>query len=203
MPENSQNDIINRIAELSADAATWTANEEDHRPSWAKTSPGALATVAITMDRAKPLEISEADPAGDIAHHLGASEVTEIGGLRHVGIWVGADSATTDKRNNHATQCLHELFTTVRDGDYIASDKERDQVRGLFATDTLPVIHGPCLITGLDRDGGVAPLDDNFHAWFAALLTDMRPSPQAVIERVLGALGIPPEEIGDVVVVLI
>lgn len=196
---NSDEDITDQIDAVLADAATWNAADEHPRPGWMTPEPGAMTAVELTMSGAGLVDISEAEPEGDIARRIGDPAVNRISHLRRVQFWVGDTSAATSPVNTPATRFLHELLTDVRDGRYIASDAERDHARALLAEpDSLPVIHGPCLVTGVGDGGSAAPLEDNFHSWFTGIVAR---GLESLINALAREIGIPPEQISHIAVI--
>ncbi|WP_344041572.1 ATP-binding protein [Saccharothrix xinjiangensis] len=202
MHEPDGPDIIDRIDDLTADTASWTASGEHTLPSWAVSAEGATTAIELGMDGVGRVDISLTDPDGDIARLVGDPHVDRITHLRRVQMWIGGDSVATSPVNTGATRFLRRLFTDVRDGHYVATDEEHDHVRALLdKPDSIPVVHGPCLVTGVGPDGGAAALDENFHDWFTNLLDDIAHRRQALVAAVVNALGIPPELIDHVVLI--
>ncbi|RAS59478.1 hypothetical protein C8D87_11490 [Lentzea atacamensis] len=206
MREHDQQDITDRIDALTNDAASWSADGQHTVPRWATAAPGAMVAIALDMFGARPVEISATNPARDIARHVGDQFCSLIPALRKVQFLVEMRDQTSESVNPGATVLLHQLLADVRDGHYIASDGERGYVRAVLDLDTAPVIHGPCLITGLGDDGAPAPLDDNFQAWFSGLLAEIaQRRAQLATAIVAAAAGIALEDIDhhhDVVVVV-
>ncbi|GAA2678981.1 MULTISPECIES: hypothetical protein [Actinosynnema] len=201
MPESHNPDIIDRIDALTDDAASWSATGEHTQSRWATPAPGAMTAVELAMNGVRPADISLTDPASDIVRLVGDPGVDRIVPLRRMQLWVGKDSATGPV-NTGATTFLHRLLAAVRDGRYVAGDAERDHVRALLDTpDRLPVIHGPCLITGVGTEGSPASLDENFTSWFTGVLDGVAQLRQALAIAVVQELGIPSEAIDHIVVI--
>jgi hypothetical protein len=125
--------------------------------------------------------------------------------IRHLDtttFWVGDNSEANAPLNQPATRFLHELLSDVQDGGYVASDAERQHVRQLLAhRDGVPVIHGPCLITGANADGEPGPLSENFQDWFTALLKKAAQLRGEIGLAIANALGIPADMINRIVIV--
>lgn len=202
MDEHGHHDIVDRIDALTEDAASWSATGEHTRSWWAAPADGAMTAVELGMTGAGRVDISATDPGSDITRLVGGPGLDRINYLRRVQFWVGGDSAATSPVNTGATAFLHRLLADVRDGRCVAADAERDHVRTLLDTpDQLPVIHGPCLVTGVGDDGGAAPLDENFQDWFTTLLDNIAQQHHALAAAVVDRLGLPPELVDRVVVI--
>ncbi|HET6285696.1 MAG TPA: hypothetical protein VFG15_02960 [Amycolatopsis sp.] len=171
MPEHTDRDIITAIDDLTNDAATWSAAPDDHMPSWAKADGGRMIAVELGITGPAFPQLSASDPAPDIAKLIGDPGVRSYRHLSGMQFWIGRNSVSALPVNEGATKLLRYLLAAVRDGHYIASDADRDNARALLgAAGGGPVIHGPCLVTGVADDGGAAPLDENFRDWFTEVL---------------------------------
>lgn len=205
---DSNADIIDQIDALTQDAATWTADEND-APQWNKPSDGAMTAVLFGMTGAQILEISSTDPIDDLTRLVGDPFFDRIRHLYGVQLWVGGNSVNTQPINIGATRFLHHLLSDVRDGDYIASDREREHARTLLEDPAgVPVIHGPLLITGVGADDDLpGELDENFQAWFTKVLDRIRDAVSHVVAHAVGhaaeALGIPVDQIGEAIEVVV
>lgn len=199
MIEHGHPDIIDRIDALTDDAASWSPTGAHSQPWWVTPASGAMTAVELSMFSSGPIDISQNNPGLDIARHVGDPGVNRINHLRKVALWVGDNSVAGSPVNAGATRFLHHLLADVRDGRYIASDQERDHARALLdIPDDLPVIHGPCLVTGVGEDGAAAPLDENFQTWFSALLDELAELSKSLVAVVAREIGIPLEQIGHV-----
>lgn len=202
----SGTDIIDQIDALTTDAARWTATAENGTPGWNTPAEGTMAAVLLTMAGAQIVEISRTEPDADLSGLIGDPLFDCIHHLYGVDIWVGGNSVNTAPVNTGATQFLHRLLRAVRDGDYVASDREREHVRRLLDDPSgAPVIHGPALITGVDSAGEPTELDENFQAWFTKVVEQID-GIRHMVAHVVGHavaefLGIPADQIGQVVVV--
>jgi hypothetical protein len=194
-------DQIDSLTEPGRDAATWTRTGAHETHEWNTPSPGNMTAILLDTVGSTPIEISLADPVEDIARLVGDPIPTRIRHLSGVDFWIGDNSQNTAPINNGATVFLHDLLTDVQDGTFVASDIDRDHVRRVLSTpDAAPAVHGRCLITGVANDGDwPAPLSDNFKDWYSAGL-DRCTGLQAEIAAVTHALGIPVEQIAQVVV---
>jgi hypothetical protein len=208
--DNGDTDIIDQIDNaLTDDAASWTATGAHETPQWNRPAPGAMTAVLLGVTSAHPIEISRTNPGEDRSRLVGDPFVDRVRHLDAVGLWVGGNSVATAPVNTNATRFLHHLLSDVRDGDYIASDHEREHVRQVLADpDAAPVIHGPCLVTGVDAEGEPGELDANFQHWFTqvlAIVAEIAERHHAIAHdighAVAQALGIPPDRIGQVVVI--
>ncbi|MDT7789859.1 MAG: hypothetical protein QOF58_8278 [Pseudonocardiales bacterium] len=199
---HGQQDLTDRIDSLTNDAATWSTGGDHTSPRWATASPGSMAAIALDMISARPAEISETNPARDIARHVGDPFCPLFTALRKVQFHVGVRSSVRQPLNTLATKLLYLLLLDIRDGRYIASDAERDYARSVLELDAAPVIHGPCLITGATEDSAPAPLDDNFQSWLSALLEEIAQHRAKRVAALAAAIGIALEGIGDTVVLV-
>jgi len=200
--EHDRPAIIDRIDTLTEDAADWTATGEHTRSWWATPTAGSMTAVELNMTGLGLVDISDTDADRDIARRVGDPGVDRISHLYRVRFWVGGNSVVTSPVNTGATRFLHRLLTDVRDGHYVAGDAEREHARALLdAPGDLPVIHGPCLVTGVADGGAVAPLDENFHDWFTNLLNRLAQVRHALVSAIAHEIGIPPEQLGHVVLV--
>lgn len=204
MTEKSGPDIadqIDALAEPGDDDATLTANGGHEIPEWNKPSPGSMTAVLLDMSRAAVVEISQADPGKDLARLVGDPFFNRIRHLDTTTFWVGDNSVANAPLNQLATRFLHELLSDVQDGAYVASDAERQHVRQLLAhRDGVPVIHGPCLITGADANGEPGPLSENFQHWFTALLEKAAQLSDEIGLAIVDVLGIPADMIDRIVI---
>ena len=200
MPDNGGPNIIDQIDDaLTDDAATWTATGAHEVPKWNTPAPGAMRAILLEQTGVSIVDVSRTDPAEDLSRLVGDPFFNSYRHLYDVGFWVGGNSANKAPVNPGATQFVHHLLRDVEAGDYIASDHEREHVRGLLASpDGAPAIHGPCLITGLDAAGEPSELDENFQHWFTAMLDEITAmvAEIAAIKSAIGhavadALGIP------------
>ncbi|WNV83119.1 hypothetical protein [Umezawaea sp. Da 62-37] len=200
MPESGQPDIIDRIDALTDDAATWSAGGEHTHTWWATATEGAIAAVELSTAGLGSVELSETEPDGDIARRIGDPGVDRISPLYRVQFWVGGNSMATCPVNTGATTFLHRLLIDVRDGDYVASDAEREHARTLLDTpDTLPMIHGPCLITGVGEDSSAGPLEENFQGWFTTLLDQLVQMRHELLDAIAREIGVPADRLGGLV----
>lgn len=204
MTEESDPDIVDQtdaFAESSDDATTSTATGGHEIPEWNKPSPGNMTAVLLDMSRAAVVEISQADPGQDLARLVGDPFFNRIRHLDTTTFWVGDNSGANAPLNQPATRFLHELLSDVRDGAFVASDAERQHVRQLLAhRDGVPVIHGPCLITGADADGEPGPLSENFQDWFAALLKKAARVRDEIGLAIADVLGVPADMLDRIVI---
>lgn len=194
-------DIIDRIDALTEDATSWSATGDHTRTWWATPAAGAMTVLKWNMIGAGPVDISATAPGRDIARHVGDPGVDRISYLRRLQFWVGSNSVATSPVNDGATRFLHQLLADIRDGRYIASDHERDHAGDLLDAPDLPLIHGPCLVTGVGDDTAAAPFDENFEGWFTALLDEIAQLHTSLVTAVARETGIPLEQIGHVVFV--
>lgn len=205
MTEESAPDIVDQIdalAEPGDDAATVTATGGHEIPEWNKPSPGNMTAVLLDMSRAAVVEISQADPGQDLARLVGDPFFNRIRHLATTTFWVGDNSEANAPLNQPATRFLHELLSDVQDGAYVASDTERQHVRQLLAhRDGVPVIHGPCLITGADTAGEPGPLSENFQNWFTALLKKAAQLRDEIGQAIADTLGIPADMLDRITII--
>ena len=105
-------------------------------------------------------------------------------------LWVGDNSRSTSRLNPLATQIAYDLFRDVRDGRYVATDRERANASRLVADpDGALVFHGPLLITGAHESGSPGPFDENFRDWFSqgrGGITQIRDSIRTSVAMLLG-----------------
>ncbi|ALG06326.1 hypothetical protein AOZ06_04765 [Kibdelosporangium phytohabitans] len=116
-------------------------------------------------------------------------------------IWVGDDSVFSHPRNQLATLFYTMLLKDITTGDYAASDDDRNHIRELLAhKDFVPVIHGPCLVIGVNHHGDTAPLSENFRHWFEKFLNRVSTERNPVIRRALAAAtGVPPALVDNII----
>lgn len=197
-------DIVDEIDALTRDAATWTVPGSHEPPEWNTPSAGTMPAILLEMAAPRLVELNHSDPMAEVTRLVGDPVAEPISYLYGVWFWIGDNSMATAPVNPGATRFLHHLLTQVRDGDYVASDHERDHVTRLLATPgAVPVIHGPCLITGATTRGEPTELGENFQQWFTTFLDRLAP-PQALsgdlIETIAEALGIGPDQLQVIVV---
>lgn len=201
MTEPDRPDIIEQIDTLTDDAASWSATGGEHtREMWVAPA-GSMTAIELGMVGASPVTISETEAAHAISQLVGDPFFNPIHHLRHVVFWVGDNSVARQPINAGATRLLRQMLTDVRDGNYVASDAERDHVRALLDSEDLPAIHGPCLITGMADDGDTpAPLNENFQHWFNGVIDAVAVVRQSLIE-IAAELGIPLEQVRRISVI--
>ncbi|MGW4527789.1 hypothetical protein [Amycolatopsis sp. NPDC004378] len=194
--------IVDQINALTEDAASWNATGEHTHPWWATPAPGSMTAVELTMTDSGPIEISETNPRPAIDDRVGDPFVDRITHLYRVAFWVGGNSVARHPINVGATRFLHHLLADVRDGNYVASDRERDHARALLDSGDLPVIHGPSLVTGIADDHETpAPLNENFQSWYSGLLDELAQLRRSLAHAIAREAGIPVERLGGVAVV--
>jgi hypothetical protein len=198
MPEDDSPDIVDQIDELTGDAASWSATGGDDSLGWDDLTPGAMVAVVLDSTFLGALEISLTDPISDLVDLVGDPLIARVNPLRSVQFWVGKNSGDAASINRMATRILNRLLRDVRDGDYIASDAERESVRTLLDdADGSPVICGPCVITGATDIDTPGPLGDNFRHWYAPVRSEIIQMSRAarVASAVANELGLPLEGI--------
>uniref|UniRef100_UPI003F49574D hypothetical protein n=1 Tax=Amycolatopsis sp. CA-096443 TaxID=3239919 RepID=UPI003F49574D len=151
---------------------------ERSAPPWAEPGLGSMIAIELGTTEAGPDRIVDVDVdavaaiVGRIAVPFGDPSVSPMPALFRVAFWVGGNSQYNwaVSENAGATNFLHHLFAAVRDGDYPAEDRERDFARSQLDRSDRPVIHGPCLVTGLALDHETPePLGEAFAAWYRDL----------------------------------
>jgi hypothetical protein len=207
---NNDRDIIAEIDEAiqhGPDAATWNAQPTSDADPWVKWDavPGKMTALLLAMEGLEAVEISRDNPGEDIAKFVGDPL---FGRMRHIGgvdFWVGNNSERTSTVNEGATKFLGDLLSDVVSGDYAASDVVRAHVQQLLASPQgAPVIHGPCLLTGVDEVGThPGPLDESFRAWLRKTLYQVaqRRFEREIVRAALAQLGIPEDMIDRVTIV--
>lgn len=157
-------DLIDKIDALIGHGAGWTATGADH-PLRSAPDSGSITAISLADDPG-PVKISETDPRRDIKRLVGQPSLDALRHLRHVQLWVGDNSRVTHPVNEGATRFLHDLLVAIRDGHYAASAVERDHARVLLDHPAnMPIVHGPCVITGVAPDGEPGPLDNALQDW--------------------------------------
>ncbi|MFI6029505.1 hypothetical protein [Amycolatopsis magusensis] len=201
---NRVDDIVDQIDALTEDAASWSATGEHAGSLWSQPAPGAMTAVELAMTGGAPIEISATEPVAAIAARIGDPFIDRISHLRRVAFWVGGNSVAHHPVNTGATTFLHHLLADVRDGNYVASDDERDHARLLLTAGNLPEIHGPCLVTGIADDGDTpAPLDENFQGWFTGVLDELAQRRASLVHAIARELGLSLEQLDGVSVVFV
>lgn len=175
----SNSDLVGRIDELTSPDAMRSAPPAD---SGAK----GVTALLLGMDDPTIIQLDRDDITGSLAHHVGDPMIDRIGYLGIVDFWVGDNSLFTSSFNEGASFVLDAALRAASSGDLAVPDRVHDHVRNLIADPSWqPVIHGPCVVTGVDGPDTVA-IPDSFEHWFRRLATDMRI--QHVMERVTRAL---------------
>jgi hypothetical protein len=129
-----------------------------------------MEAIQFDADGVKVVEIAESGAKRDILDRVGDSGVIWMLLLSRVEVWVGTDSYSNGTVNVPASLFVLQLLRDIREGNYIASDVDRDHARELLSkrgSDWL--VTGPCLVVGVDEEGEPAPLDENFRAWIERL----------------------------------
>ncbi|RLK54842.1 hypothetical protein CLV68_5231 [Actinokineospora cianjurensis] len=84
-----------------------------------------------------------------------------------IGFWVGKDSADHFDRSPAANYVLERMLSDIAVGAYPDTEETRLAAVARFAGPGVPVLHGPCVITGMGLDERVlAPLSAVFWDWF-------------------------------------
>lgn len=150
---------------------------------WAPDRDEAMPALLLGMDQAYLIQISQRDPMAAITARVGDPVATRLWQTSRLGFWVGDNSQSSSGRNDWATAVFHALLRAIAAGDYAVSDRERDRVRRLLATPShQPVLHGPCLITGMTGDQPTA-LPDGFLRWLRHSLNEA--AAQVILERLV------------------
>lgn len=193
--------VVEQIDALTEDAASWSASGERARSGQTEPGPGSMTAIALTMTAPGRVELSESDPVPAIADLVGDPSVNRIRPLERVAFWIGDNSEANRPVNAGATHFLHSLLADVRDGNYAASDRERDRVGALLDSGDLPVIHGPSLVTGIAADGDTpAPLNEAFDSWHAHMLEELQRMLASLVRSIAREIGIPPDQLDRVAV---
>lgn len=196
MSTSDPSDIVEQIdavTEPGPDAATWIAAASD---SESDTDPTVMHALLFGVGPVHGVTLRRGAPAGDIAALVGDPHVQLHDAAPVVGFWAGVNSPHRYARNAAANGFLKRLLDDVISGDCAASDADRDQARYLRASPArLPVIHGPCLVTGTreSSDGDVvpAPFAEAFRSWFGALVDELT---EQAARDLLARLGISPAD---------
>lgn len=184
---NDERDIINRIdqaIEHGFDAMRWTPDT----PRDTETSSGAFGAILI-RDRAEQVILS-GDTDGEVRELVGDPNVDHFEPITGLDFWFGDESLFTSGPNLMATRLLRALINAVVSGEYAASDDDRDYARELSAPF---VIHGPCLITGVDGTTP-APLPDAFYSWGEQAISYRREQVMERLTAALEAMGLTPRD---------
>ena len=190
---------------FTEDAASWNASGSHAVPPWGTPAAGHMTSIYLPLINAgtpdlSTVEISAAKPFHDIARLVRDPSVNQIQHLRTVQFWIGDNSLAAQPVNLSATRFLYQMLMDVRDGRYIASDRERGHAGSLLATpDDLPVIHGPCLVTGIGANHGPGELDENFQSWLTTLHDEITRT-RALIAAIATATGLAPDQIDLIVI---
>ena len=130
----------------------------------------------LTGKGARIVTISSSNSVAAVAVYVGDPGVAQMQPADGVQFWIGESSIGTAPVNPPATWALWRMLAADRDGLYAASDAARSEAReALSHGDSIRVIQGPCLVTGVDEDGGPASLDESFLSWVFELLGMLGP----------------------------
>ncbi|MCK2240051.1 MULTISPECIES: hypothetical protein [unclassified Crossiella] len=170
MSTHDRPDIIRQIDALTGpgpDAATWNSTDTHQASLPDPPSPETMIAILLGMDHIEIVAINQARPEEDAARLLEDPIIECTRLLAGVGIWFGNDSTRAHLPNSGANETLNLLLQDVAAGDYAVSDTDRERILALLAhPEHIPVIHGPCLVTGIDSNGQPAPLGETFQHWF-------------------------------------
>jgi len=160
-------------------------------PSWSDPENGTTSAILIEDSGISVVEFGTGKDFADVARRaVGDPLVEQVTYLYRVNLWVGDNSRSTSRLNPLATQIAYDLFRDVRDGRYVATDRERANASRLVADpDGALVFHGPLLITGAHESGSPGPFDENFRDWFSqgrGGITQIRDSIRTSVAMLLG-----------------
>jgi hypothetical protein len=194
---DNERDIIDQIDEVTEpgpDAMHWAPEHGDE-------SPNTFTAVLLGMDSGGLVTLDPATADETVAELVGDPYLDHLEPISGVDFWVPDNGMATSRPNIVATHVFGNLVRDVADGDYATGDNDREHARALLAR--VPVLFGPCLVTGVNSAGdGPGPLTDAFWSWFdryAGKVLD------AVTGRHIAAVlrrhGIPPEAVGQIVII--
>jgi hypothetical protein len=176
---NTERDIINAIDEAiepGPDAMHWTSAPDE--PSSAGGSFGAI----LIRDQAEEVSLRP-NVNSPLRELVGDPHVDHFEPVTGLDFWFGDESRFTSGPNLIATRLMRAVIKAVVTGDYAASDDDREHARELLSTPL--VIHGPCLITGVDG-AEPGPLPDAFLSWGTRMASYRQ---EQLLDRLAAALG--------------
>ena len=134
-------------------------------------------------EQGKPLELNPGDPLATIRTQIGGA-VNRVRHLHGMDFWVGDDSVASSSVNEGATNLLSMLLSAAASGDIPVSTQERAHAQRMLTCE--PVLHGTCLVTGVDAHSNPIGLPDLFWNWFLGVFNAARA--QAAVDRIVQGL---------------
>jgi hypothetical protein len=204
MVDSDQRDIIDEIDEVTEpgpDAATCTPRCTPDEFPWIQTEPGEMAAVMLGIHDGRVVSISRENPAADITASVGDPDIDHVRHFEHLAIWFGTHAPGTHEVDTGATAFLNYLLHDVVSGDYAVSDAERERVLEVLAGPEAPVLHGPCMVTGITDAGTAQQLDDTFTHWFSRIFERMALLRESIARTAIARLGFPEEFIEHVTII--
>jgi hypothetical protein len=196
-------DIIRQIDEAiqpGPDAATWTPQAGPEGSGWACSDPGTMLAVLLGTDGTEVVEIDRHEPGDDIAKLVGDPLVDRMSHLTGLDFWVGDSSQGNCSFNQCASAFLLKLLRDAVSGDYAVNDDDRDHIKKLLdSKQWAPVVHGPCLITGVDQSRP-GPLPETFRRWFDKLVSAVSERQAELVRTVLDQLGISADRVEEITI---
>ncbi|MEW2507626.1 hypothetical protein AB0878_44920 [Amycolatopsis sp. NPDC047767] len=172
-------------------------------PRWDAEGPDAMRAIKVGSTGIGLIDMSSTEPWPGIFDHLGDIP-NPMRHFRTVEFRVGDNSIAAHPLNVGATRLLHRLLVDTRAEAFPATTDERRHATELLSRpETLPVIHGPCVITGADQDGEPVALDEDFRRWFEKVVEDLAEFRTALLAALARAINVPPEAFGgDSIIIL-
>jgi len=198
-PDTDDPDIVDRIdepTEPGPDAATWTPDNTPAQPQWTQPSPGSMVALLITRRGPTVVQLARDDPREQMSRLLDDTRIKPLTHLSGVGFWVGCSAHSPKDPNYSASVLLADVLDDAVNGDYVIADKDRDRI-----LDTLddpaepPLIHEPCLLTGIDADGTPAALPDALARWIERAMQRHQAEIAEAISTLAAHAGINPHDI--------
>lgn len=180
MPDPTDvDDVLNDIDQaLQSDGMRSVPDSDASDP------PPRPLILRMGLDRAELIELNNDDRAGHVAELVGDPAVDRVCfGLFDA--WVGDNSEASGQHNPGNVLMIKPLLRDIADGEVAASDVVRDHARELLATDQVPQLYGPVVLTGPLEADLPTGLSETMLTWLERHRHDQL---DAVVRRTLAAL---------------
>lgn len=128
-----------------------------------------ITALLLAADGPRLVELESNDLSESVQRLVGDPMIDCLRPASDLELWVGDNSLATSARNVGASWVYEQVIRAIARGDLPGTSADRTHASYLIeSSNWKPVIHGPCLVTGLDGPA-IAELPRGFLTWFNRL----------------------------------